>query len=61
MLYTQALNFRSNKFTANNLDCYNIVDSQILLDLHRQAHRKKKQKNTELRTTAKQLHSTGVP
>ena len=35
---------------------YNILDSQILLDLHRQAHRTK----TEQRTTAEQLHSTGV-
>ena len=36
---------------------YNILDSQMLLDLHRQAHRTK----TEQRTTAEQLHSTGVP
>ena len=36
---------------------YNILDSKILLDLHRQAHRTK----TERRATAEQLHCTGVP
>ena len=35
---------------------YNIFDSQILLDLHRQAHRTK----AEQRTASEQLHITSV-